>query len=87
MRLNKMSSLICAFVLTPALLVGCSSATPPPAAMNQPVKQEPAKPATPAVTPPALAAAAPSGDAKETPRNETLYINGLQWGRQPTSIY
>jgi peptide/nickel transport system substrate-binding protein len=85
MRLNKMSSLICAFVLTPALLVGCSSVTPPPAAMNQPVKQEPAKPATPAVTPPAPAAAAPSGDAKETPRNETLYINGLQWGA-PTNF-
>lgn len=81
MRLNKMSSLFCALVLTPVLLAGCQGQVPPPAA-NQPAKPDAGQPS---VTQPAAATAAQSSDTKETPRNETLYINGLQWGA-PTNF-
>ncbi|WP_248927511.1 ABC transporter substrate-binding protein [Paenibacillus hamazuiensis] len=85
MRFKKASGLLCALLLAPTILAACEGSTPPPTT-NQPPKQEAAKP--PATTP-QPATAQPSGggggDAKETPRNETLYVNGLQWGA-PTNF-
>lgn len=78
MRFKKMSGLICALVLAPTLLSACESVSPP-SATTPPAKEAD----KPAVTQPAPAAAA--GDNKETARNETLYINGLQWGA-PTNF-
>jgi peptide/nickel transport system substrate-binding protein len=88
MRFNKMSSLICALALTTGLLAGCGGgSTPAATTTTQVVKQETDAPASAAAQQPeATAAPAPSKvDAKDTARNETLYINGLQWGA-PTSF-
>lgn len=77
MRFRTFGRPVLALTLATVFFAGCE-ATPPPStsATNQqtgPAKQESAAPA-------ATQAAAQQGDAKETPRNETLYINGLQWG-------
>lgn len=57
---------------------GCQSVAPPTAS-DPPTPKEEVK------TPGGSDEPAPSGDAKATPRNETLYVNGLQWGA-PTNF-
>ncbi|MEJ9220059.1 ABC transporter substrate-binding protein [Paenibacillus glucanolyticus] len=56
---------------------GCQSVTPPTAS-DPPPKEE-------VKAPGGSEEPAPQGDAKATPRNETLYVNGLQWGA-PTNF-
>ncbi|TBL71452.1 ABC transporter substrate-binding protein [Paenibacillus thalictri] len=87
MKLKKATSLIGSLAMAVTLLAACSDVQPP-SASSQSKAPEPAKPATtqPAATPAAPAAQAPAaGDVKETPRNETLYIAGNQWGA-PTNF-
>lgn len=60
-------------------VAGCQSVTPPPTASETPPPNEGVK------TPGGSEEPAPQGDAKATPRNETLYVNGLQWGA-PTNF-
>lgn len=81
MKLRKAINLTFTFALAASIMAACES-TPPP---TGPTKTEPAPPgkAQPAVTQPAEPAQ--TGDAKTTPRNETLYVNGLQWGA-PTNF-
>ncbi|UUZ94075.1 hypothetical protein LJK87_05455 [Paenibacillus sp. P25] len=81
MKLRKAINLTFTFALAASIMAACES-TPPP---TGPTKTEPAPPgkAQPAVTQPAEPAQ--TGDAKTTPRNETLYVNGLQWGHRPIS--
>ncbi|CAM3054869.1 ABC transporter substrate-binding protein [Paenibacillus sediminis] len=90
MKLKNVISLISVFAITASLLIGCggSKVASPTTTDTGPAKQEETTtPATtePPTTEPATTTPATTGDAKETPRNETLYINGLQWGA-PTSF-
>ncbi|MFC0215367.1 ABC transporter substrate-binding protein [Paenibacillus chartarius] len=77
--LSRGSTKVLAIASVVALLAGCQT-TPPPST-SSPAKQEPAK-QEPAKQEPA---ANTGGNAMETPRNETLYITGLQWGA-PTNF-
>lgn len=60
------------------ITVGCQSVTPPSVTEPKPNQEVNAPGAKEEET-------APQGDAKATPRNETLYVNGLQWGA-PTNF-
>jgi peptide/nickel transport system substrate-binding protein len=82
MELIKGSRPLFALAMAAALLAGCSNVTPPPAG-NQQTKPDATQPA--ATQQPAATDKPQSGNAMETPRNETLYINGLQWGA-PTNF-
>ncbi|TVY07005.1 ABC transporter substrate-binding protein [Paenibacillus cremeus] len=83
MRLKKVTGLICALLLAPTLLAACEDGGSTPTAATP--KPDAAKPATTPQTTAAQPGGAGGGDAKETARNETLYINGLQWGA-PTNF-
>lgn len=80
--------LMALFVAATVMIAGCQTVQPPSATgTTTPPAQGETKPADqgekatePATTEPAANQPATSGDAKETPRNETLYINGIQWG-------
>ncbi|MCM3001691.1 ABC transporter substrate-binding protein [Paenibacillus cellulositrophicus] len=80
--------LMALFVAATVMIAGCQTVQPPSATgTTTPPAQGENKPADqgekatePATTEPAANQPATSGDAKETPRNETLYINGIQWG-------
>ena len=58
-------------LLAASFVAGCQSVTPPPTASETPPPNEDVK------TPGGSEEPAPQGDAKATPRNETLYVNGL----------
>lgn len=66
-------------------IAGCQGVTPPSATEPPPSGGEtpPSGGETPA--PGGKDEPAPQGDPKATPRNETLYVNGLQWGA-PTNF-
>lgn len=80
--------LMALFVAATVMIAGCQTVQPPSATgTTTPPAQGETKPADqgekatePSTTEPAANQPATSGDAKETPRNETLYINGIQWG-------
>lgn len=90
---RKTFSLLLVFSLFASLLAACSgsgkSAESSPPASQATASQEPS--ASPSASPSDSPSASPSDSAgsvdpsKETPRNETLYINGLQWGA-PTNF-
>ncbi|MEC0372969.1 ABC transporter substrate-binding protein [Paenibacillus chibensis] len=91
MRLKLASKPLIALFTAAVLIAGCQSVQPPSTA-ETPKTQEETK--TPADTSTDTKTTEPSkepatdtakGDSKETPRNETLYINGLQWGA-PTNF-
>ncbi|WP_145029505.1 ABC transporter substrate-binding protein [Paenibacillus sp. Y412MC10] len=74
-------------VAATVMIAGCQTVQPPSATGTTTPPQGETKPADqgekatePSTTEPAANQPATSGDAKETPRNETLYINGIQWG-------
>ncbi len=82
MKAKKAVCLICALMTAVSLLAGCSGTDAQKAAVQeQTQKQETTQPEASA-QPEASSqpAAEQTGDGKSTPRNETLYINGLQWG-------
>ncbi|WP_145948747.1 ABC transporter substrate-binding protein [Paenibacillus sp. Y412MC10] len=80
--------LMALFVAATVMIAGCQTVQPPSATgTTTPPAQGETKPADqgekatePSTTEPAANQPTTSGDAKETPRNETLYINGIQWG-------
>ncbi|WP_337034349.1 ABC transporter substrate-binding protein [Paenibacillus illinoisensis] len=76
MRVKSAAKPLIALLLSAALLAGCQSVQPPSVSEPQGTVDPPA--ATTQNEP------APQTN-KETPRNETLYINGLQWG-PPTNF-
>jgi peptide/nickel transport system substrate-binding protein len=79
MKLKTVSRPILTLAAATVFFTGCESTPPPSVSSTQtstPTKQETTQPATT----PAATQAAQKGEAKETPRNETLYLNGLQWG-------
>jgi peptide/nickel transport system substrate-binding protein len=69
MRSKKIPSMVGAFAFVSVLLAGCSNVQPPTNS-TQPTKTDTNTATT---------------GTKETPRNETLYIDGLQWGA-PTNF-
>lgn len=76
MRVKSAAKPLIALLLSAALLAGCQSVQPPSVSEPQGTVDPPA--ATTQNEP------APQTN-KETPRNETLYVNGLQWG-PPTNF-
>lgn len=77
MKLKKLICLVCAVALLSSLFVGCGGKEEP-AKKEEPVKQEDtAKKEEPAKQEETTKKESAKG---ETPRNETLYVNGLQWG-------
>jgi peptide/nickel transport system substrate-binding protein len=83
MKPKKGANVIYGFAMAVVLLAGCQgSPSATPTASSQETKQESTQPKP---TQEAPAQSAQAGQAKETPRNETLYVNGLQWGA-PTSF-
>ncbi|MCG7384456.1 ABC transporter substrate-binding protein [Paenibacillus sp. ACRRY] len=76
MRVKSAAKLLIALLLSAALIAGCQSVQPPSVSEPQGTVDPPA--ATTQNEP------APQTN-KETPRNETLYVNGLQWG-PPTNF-
>ncbi|MCZ8513635.1 ABC transporter substrate-binding protein [Paenibacillus filicis] len=81
MKLRKAFNLTFTFALAASIFAACES--PPPTTGQTKTEPPPSDKAQPAATKPAETAQ--TGDAKATPRNETLYINGLQWGA-PTNF-
>ncbi|WP_416291891.1 ABC transporter substrate-binding protein [Paenibacillus illinoisensis] len=76
MRVKSAAKPLIALLLSAALLAGCQSVQPPSVSEPQGTVDPPA--ATTQNEP------APKTN-QETPRNETLYVNGLQWG-PPTNF-
>lgn len=76
MRVKSAAKPLIALLLSAALIAGCQSVQPPSVSEPQGTVDPPA--ATTQNEP------APQTN-KETPRNETLYVNGLQWG-PPTNF-
>jgi len=76
MRVKSAAKPLIALLLSAALFAGCQSVQPPSVSEPQGTVDPPA--ATTQNEP------APQTN-KETPRNETLYVNGLQWG-PPTNF-
>lgn len=76
MRVKSAAKPLIALLLSAALLAGCQSVQPPSVSEPQGTVDPPA--ATTQNEP-------ASQTNKETPRNETLYVNGLQWG-PPTNF-
>lgn len=72
--MRKSLSKVCMFMATAAmvtsLFAGCKTTKPADKPADKPATTQ----TTPAPTP------APTGDKNSTPRNETLYFNGQQWG-------
>ncbi|MCJ8014026.1 ABC transporter substrate-binding protein [Paenibacillus sp. KQZ6P-2] len=87
MKLKLASKPLVALFMAAVLFAGCESVQPPSATEPPKTQEENKTPADTSTKEPAKEPAAESakGDAKETPRNETLYINGLQWGA-PTNF-
>jgi peptide/nickel transport system substrate-binding protein len=86
MRLKFASKPLMALLMAGVLIAGCQTVQPP-SASETPKTQEGNKPPSGNQTEPSKepATGTSKGDAKETPRNETLYVNGLQWGA-PTNF-
>ncbi|WP_274652004.1 ABC transporter substrate-binding protein [Paenibacillus humicola] len=90
MRRNAITVMLAGLLLMMSMLAACSNSQ---ASLSQTNAQTGGKQTDSASSEPAGTASAPdsgsrpgnAGDAKETPRNETLYINGLQWGA-PTNF-
>ncbi|GAB1157646.1 ABC transporter substrate-binding protein [Paenibacillus illinoisensis] len=76
MRVKSAAKPLIALLLSAALLAGCQSVQPPSVSEPQGTVDPPAATTQNEPTP---------QTNKETPRNETLYINGLQWG-PPTNF-
>ncbi|WP_136608536.1 ABC transporter substrate-binding protein [Paenibacillus dokdonensis] len=87
MKLKIASKPLVALFMAAVLIAGCESVQPPSATETPKTQDENKTPADTTTKEPAKEPAAEpaKGDAKETPRNETLYINGLQWGA-PTNF-
>lgn len=87
MKLKIASKPLVALFMAAVLIAGCESVQPPSATETPKTQDENKTPADTTTKEPSKEPAAEpaKGDAKETPRNETLYINGLQWGA-PTNF-
>lgn len=89
MKRKALALTFASVMMTGSLLAACSNSTPPPTSAantgGTEATKEPAASADPSASPQPTASTDSSGGAKETPRNETLYINGLQWGA-PTNF-
>ena len=87
MKLKIASKPLIALFMAAVLIAGCESVQPPSATETPKTQEENKTPADTTTKEPSKEPAAEpaKGDAKETPRNETLYINGLQWGA-PTNF-
>ncbi len=80
MNRKKIASLICAFFVATTVLSGCSSGKKDGSVSgNDQSKNQTAVQNSSAQQTTSLPAQNPN-DKKPTPRNETLYVNGLQWG-------
>ncbi len=81
--IRKAIALLCVGSMSAALLAGCGGAETPPAPAEEPAVEEPAaeEPAAeePAAEEPAPAEE-PAAEEGSTPREETLYFAGQQWG-------
>ncbi|PZE22827.1 ABC transporter substrate-binding protein [Paenibacillus xerothermodurans] len=84
MKLRLLTSPIFALAFAGVLLAGCES-TPPPAVGNSQPSTGKQEAGAPGAAPPTAGQTGQAGGPKETPRNETLYINGIQWGA-PTNF-
>lgn len=82
MKLKTVTFMVLALFMMSTWLAACSQAPQLP----QTTTTQPADtPTTDSETSPEASSDTPSGGATETPRNETLYLNGLQWGA-PTNF-
>ncbi len=85
MKLKKAIGLIFVFVLAvTSLLAGCSKVQPPSTSATQSAQATSEPSSEPSKQPEASQPAQTTG-ATQTPRNETMYMNGLQWGA-PTNF-
>lgn len=87
MKLKLASKPLIALLMAVVLIAGCQTVQPPSASETPKTQGDNKTPEGGTKTEPSKEPAAEpaKGDAKETPRNETLYINGLQWGA-PTNF-
>ncbi|NIK75114.1 peptide/nickel transport system substrate-binding protein [Paenibacillus castaneae] len=86
MNMKATSRMLLLVFMIVTLLAACTNSPAPPSATNQQT-DKPAATDTKKEDPPATEETTKpdSGSSKETARNETLYINGLQWGA-PTNF-
>ncbi|WP_424769233.1 ABC transporter substrate-binding protein [Paenibacillus sp. sgz302251] len=87
MRRKATTIMLMVILMAVSLLAACTNSPEPPPITNQTENNADASGDnnTAEATDADDAAQQPSGSATETPRNETLYINGLQWG-PPTNF-
>lgn len=87
MKLKLASKPLIALLMAVVLIAGCQTVQPPSASETPKTQGDNKTPEGGTKTEPSKEPAAEpaKGDAKETSRNETLYINGLQWGA-PTNF-